>query len=518
MKKQIKLFVLLLITSMATAFGQVGIGTENPDSSSILDLTSTEKGFLPPRMTESERDVINNPAGPAEGLVIYNTDKKCLEFWNSTKWVSFCEAAAPAPAVDGITCSAAFDPATITAGEIYSGTFVLNYTGGNNVAYPAQSFTTEGFTFTAPAGTLATGAGTVTYTVTAPASITAGSKTLTIDFLGETCTKIVTVAPAPAPAGFMVSSPTYQGISVINSTGIGYNGEVVPSNSTITVQANVTTAGAYTLTATDAGTGLVYSATGTFASAGTHPVVLTPNTVTIDPYTVGVLTMPVTGANNTLDLTPRIDYKSLPTAETEIVPVNFAGYTWMDRNLGAHRVPTSTTDHFGFGNYFQWGRPADGHEMIVRNGTNLQTAVGLYPVTTTLANTDTPGHNNFILNNTTPFDWRSDNNDNRWAIANQGPCPTGYHVPTLSQLDEARLAFGTKNAAGAFASALKLPSAGNRNHASGSFLNQGTIGYYWSSTVLSTQARLLYFSSNSNSANMNSNNRALGFSVRCLKE
>lgn len=56
----------------------------------------------------------------------------------------------------------------------------------------------------------------------------------------------------PIPAVFTVATPTYQGTSVINSTGIGYNGEAVPAASTITVQANATVPGLYTLTATDA--------------------------------------------------------------------------------------------------------------------------------------------------------------------------------------------------------------------------------------------------------------------------
>jgi hypothetical protein len=50
--------------------GQVGIGTISPDSSSILDLYSTSKGFLLPRMTTANRELI---IAPANGLMIYNT-------------------------------------------------------------------------------------------------------------------------------------------------------------------------------------------------------------------------------------------------------------------------------------------------------------------------------------------------------------------------------------------------------------------------------------------------------------
>jgi len=60
------------------------------------------------------------------------------------------------------------------------------------------------------------------------------------------------------------------------------------------------------------------------------------------------------------------------------------------------------------------------------------------------------------------------------------------------------------------------PVAGNRNNSTGALTNVGSNGNYWSSTVNGTNARNLNF--NSSNANMNSNNRANGFSVRCLKE
>lgn len=51
-------------------FSQVGIGTTTPDSSAVLDLVSTDRGFLLPRLTTAQRDLITNPA---TGLMIYNT-------------------------------------------------------------------------------------------------------------------------------------------------------------------------------------------------------------------------------------------------------------------------------------------------------------------------------------------------------------------------------------------------------------------------------------------------------------
>ncbi|MBX9889347.1 MAG: DUF3494 domain-containing protein [Flavobacteriaceae bacterium] len=69
--KHITLLLLFFFFSTSLLmYGQVGIGTVNPDASSILDLTSNSQGLLIPRMTTTERDIILNPA---IGLLIYNT-------------------------------------------------------------------------------------------------------------------------------------------------------------------------------------------------------------------------------------------------------------------------------------------------------------------------------------------------------------------------------------------------------------------------------------------------------------
>ena len=81
-------FFLFLVLCEINA--QVGIGTETPDESAILEVSSVEKGFLPPRMDTSER---NNILNPAEGLVIFNTDENCLQFYNTTGWYNSCDGA-----------------------------------------------------------------------------------------------------------------------------------------------------------------------------------------------------------------------------------------------------------------------------------------------------------------------------------------------------------------------------------------------------------------------------------------
>ena len=66
-------FLLILLFFCKLLFSQVGINSEGtpPDGSAMLDVRSTTKGFLPPRMTMAQRDAIQNPA---EGLVVFCTD------------------------------------------------------------------------------------------------------------------------------------------------------------------------------------------------------------------------------------------------------------------------------------------------------------------------------------------------------------------------------------------------------------------------------------------------------------
>ena len=193
---------------------------------------------------------------------------------------------------------------------------------------------------------------------------------------------------------------------------------------------------------------------------------------------------------------------------TEVVDVTnpTTGKTWMDRNLGASQAATSSTDTLAYGDLYQWGRGADGHQCRTS------------PTTATLSSTDQPGHGDFILSPNSPYDWRSPQNDNLWQGVNgvNNPCPSGYRLPTYAELNAERSSWGSNDATGAFASPLKLPAAGFRINSIGSLHHVGTDGEYWSSTVNGTFAFNLYF--DSSLADMFNYSRALGLSVRCLKD
>lgn len=68
------------------ATGRVSIGTPTPNASAILELASTNKGFLPPRMTTVQRDAI---ASKTAGLMIYNTTSKLIQFYNGSAWINY---------------------------------------------------------------------------------------------------------------------------------------------------------------------------------------------------------------------------------------------------------------------------------------------------------------------------------------------------------------------------------------------------------------------------------------------
>jgi hypothetical protein len=82
MKQFFTLLAAVVLT--ATTYAQVGIGTTTPDASSALDITSTTKGLLIPRMTAAQRDAISSPA---IGLMIYQTDGTVgFYYYNGSSW------------------------------------------------------------------------------------------------------------------------------------------------------------------------------------------------------------------------------------------------------------------------------------------------------------------------------------------------------------------------------------------------------------------------------------------------
>ena len=185
------------------------------------------------------------------------------------------------------------------------------------------------------------------------------------------------------------------------------------------------------------------------------------------------------------------------------------GQIWMDRNLGATQVATSSTDYASYGDLYQWGRGTDGHQIRTSEAKNRPTR------STSPSWYGLPG-TYFIKNNE---NWYIGTDpDNLWQGVNgiNNPCPSGYRLPTQAEWQAERATWSTNDAAGAFASPLKLPLAGSRITTQGEVKWENTNGYYWSQTVWATYSASSNFSSSYTETSYRW--RGSGSSVRCIKE
>jgi uncharacterized protein (TIGR02145 family) len=195
--------------------------------------------------------------------------------------------------------------------------------------------------------------------------------------------------------------------------------------------------------------------------------------------------------------------------------VSANGRCWLDRNLGAKRVATSPTDSEAFGDLFQWGRAADGHERrnsaTIRGHTNRD-----WPE---LGSTHV-NQARFFLPQNAPYDWRSPQNNNLWQTVNDrndtNPCPPDYRIPTIQEWNIEVESWNSNISEEAFGSPLKLPLAGFRSYRNGSIFDIGSSGNYWTSSVSGSEANRLLLSNRKST--INSVIRAFGLSVRCIKD
>lgn len=84
------IILILLLSIQFTAFGQVGIGDGTPHDSAILDLATTNKGILFPRMTSTERIAI---VTPIKGLHVYDNTTNSLWFHDGSNWINYATLA-----------------------------------------------------------------------------------------------------------------------------------------------------------------------------------------------------------------------------------------------------------------------------------------------------------------------------------------------------------------------------------------------------------------------------------------
>lgn len=201
MMKNIKT-LFIMIALVGTALGasaqntalKIGTNPTTKNASAVLELESTNKGFLAPRIPLlSNTDVVTIPA-PATGLLVYNTGVSTLKyvgyvFWNGTEWRSL-DNSPTNPSITALNCAGVISLSnSFTSGVAYSGTVQVPYTNGNGGSYTQGTpIVQNGLTFTLNPGTLAVGSGLLVYTVTGTPNFSSPTTiSVPITFLGNTC-------------------------------------------------------------------------------------------------------------------------------------------------------------------------------------------------------------------------------------------------------------------------------------------------------------------------------------------
>jgi uncharacterized protein (TIGR02145 family) len=192
------------------------------------------------------------------------------------------------------------------------------------------------------------------------------------------------------------------------------------------------------------------------------------------------------------------------------------GRVWLDRNLGATRVATSSTDALAYGDYYQWGRPADGHQTKYLTNNN---STGF---TNTRSATAVPSTDLWIEPLDGSNDWLSTPDNTLWTGANPAtnPCPAGFRIPTESEWSAERATWSSTNEAGGFASPLKLTRPGmltGFGSGGATYTAKNSFGQYLTQTAY-TNGGARYFGINDSNAWFDQNYyKSHGMSVRCIQ-
>jgi len=225
-KLSFSIVVLLLISSLL--FSQVAINTDGsqPDNSAMLDVLSANKGFLPPRMTSAQRDEISSPA---TGLVIYNTDLNCIEFYTGAAGGWNC----PCNSFGSVSCDDAMAQGSYIAGVplTMSNTVTVSVNVLNTGGFHINSYPVNGYYFS-QSGTFATTGEQTVELSGAGTPVNAGTDDFTFYYGPSNCNFSVEVQNVVPPPLFR------SGIFLHHSTGSNIWG---PNGSTTSIPQEMTT-------------------------------------------------------------------------------------------------------------------------------------------------------------------------------------------------------------------------------------------------------------------------------------
>ncbi|MEY5049816.1 MAG: hypothetical protein RLZZ175_3175 [Bacteroidota bacterium] len=529
MKKQLLTIVALCFSYFATA--QVGVGTTTPHASAVLDVTSTTQGFLPPRMTQAQRDAI---ASPAAGLIIWCTNCGAsgeLQIYNSTIWSNLSLGGSQVGTISSITCGSATNNGTLVSGIVASSvSSEIPYSGGNSGTHDGQTVTSTGvtgLTATLSGGVFAS-SGNLTYTITGtPAS--SGTATFALNIGGQSCNLTRTVN-AGLISTITCGSATNNGTLTSGTAASGVN-SVVPytgGNAGSHNGQTVTSTGITGLTAT--------LSAGTFAS-GSGSVTYT---ITGTPSGAGTATFALNIGGQTCSLTRTVNAPSIPGN------VTCTGATISATSCAS--VSGATINDVGattLGTEYNWtGATTSG----MANTSTTQALVEIGGQCWMRYNMDvTPstGLNWYFnggpyINEGRLYNWYAAMNGATTERA-QGICPTGWHIPSncewmylentlgMTTADQQFTGSGYRNSGDVGYDLSSAVSGGTNNSGFsgllGGYRNEnGTwyrtlTGHWWLSSASGTNALRTKLETGIRGVDKNYNEKGeYGFSVRCLKD
>ena len=186
------------------------------------------------------------------------------------------------------------------------------------------------------------------------------------------------------------------------------------------------------------------------------------------------------------------------------------------------RQAYTSNDYRAYGSLFQWGREADGHELI--NWTDNRHGTKKYGHTQTKSND--PSNSLYIIGSN---DWRVTSDDTLWASesSKNNVCPVGYRLPldpngandSANEWYQETQTWMSKDPSGAMlSSVLRLPMSGFSYYWSNDDIGEiGNEASYWFGSANGSKAKSMDFYPNNVYSNANSV-KTYGFNVRCIKE
>ena len=340
--------------------------------------------------------------------------------------------------------------------------------------------------------------------------------------------------PPPPPPPFYFSNCNTPTFSATFNAG-------VPTNMAITKNYTGSPGGSYgaftsatvngiTITAPagtfNVGSGsVVFTATGTPINTGYYSVVISVGNIQPCMMYFMVTNAPASGPTvdpgSTVGSTGTVNfiYKGQSVTYTTVRARD--GKIWLQQNLGSPQVAFHLNDEASYGDYFQWGRWDDGHQL-----PNSPTVTGGPAL---LNPSSIPsGNSNFVVGTTASTKWwgsgamTTDTWNGTTASSTNGkdPCVAlgpGWRLPTAADWNSLKSVEDLDGALTAFMSNLKFPAAGFRDANGGFVYRNGDINV-WSSTASNTSAMAINMDDNTYLATINASDRGQGYSCRCVKD